>query len=167
MKNTIIGFLIGIVVSLLYVGNYVVSIKLLKKESCKFIDFLLGFNYYKPLIIFYTIQMLISDIEYIPHRHIALYLLIIMATMLFFMLFLFTPLLIVDRHLGFWRAMELSRKTVQGRLFGIFIFIFFGILISGAGIIALGVGILVALPVVSAATAAAYADLFGLQSQEY
>jgi uncharacterized membrane protein len=77
----------------------------------------------------------------------------------------FPYLLAIDRKLDFWSAIQESFATSQrhfGTLLGFFL-LQFCLLIGGA--LLCGVGLLVAVPVVYAATAAAYVDLFGLQSE--
>jgi len=81
--------------------------------------------------------------------------------------YLFAPMIVADRPLEFWTAMELSRKTVQKNYLGVLGFLCVLSLIVLAGLLCLGVGLLVAIPVVSCALAAAYADIFGLRSSEY
>ncbi len=114
-KIYFIGFLLGITIYPLYIGNYIVSAKLLQRQPCNFADFFSSFHYYQPLIIFNTIYMFFGTIQYMIPQHMVLRGIIILAELLFFVFFLFTPLLIVDRHLGWWQAMELSWKTVQRR----------------------------------------------------
>jgi uncharacterized membrane protein len=75
--------------------------------------------------------------------------------------------LIVDRGLDFWPAMELSRHTVNPQWFGYFAFMLLLVLLNLAGVLLLGLGLLVTIPVSFCAVTAAYADLFGLQSKEY
>lgn len=76
-------------------------------------------------------------------------------------MWMFSFPLVIDRGLGFWRAMEASRKTVF-RCFGsvLGLLIVCGLIVI-AGVLALGVGVLIALPVCAASLAAAYDELFG------
>ena len=78
--------------------------------------------------------------------------------------YLFASYLVVDRRLDFWPAMELSRLTVNPRWFGYFAFLLLLALLNLAGAIALGVGLLVTIPLSFCTVTAAYADLFGFQS---
>jgi hypothetical protein len=193
-KQYLIGLFLGIAIYPLHLGDYIVTAKLLQKQSCKFSNFFSGFHYYKSLIIFAAIVGLIGWLPYLLQQHLAIRLLGKLLSMAFFVIYLFTPIIIVDRRIGFWQAMELSRRFVQHQLFAMLVFLFFGFLILIAGVIPLGgvlllarpavpsaiseilvtlplifcaIPMLIAWPVVSAATTAAYADLFGLQSKEY
>jgi uncharacterized membrane protein len=74
--------------------------------------------------------------------------------------YIFTYLLIIDRKMDFWTAMEVSRRVVTAqwwRLFGL-------VLLSGIfallGIALLFVGLLVAMPLILGAIVYAYEDLF-------
>lgn len=69
--------------------------------------------------------------------------------------------LVVDKKLPFWEAMELSRTTVHKQWLPTF-----GLLLAQAaliviGILAAGIGLVIVLPVCTAALMVAYEDLFG------
>jgi uncharacterized membrane protein len=68
--------------------------------------------------------------------------------------------LVIDKRIDFWPAMELSRKVVNMHWGKVFLLAVVCGLISLAGILALCVGFLVALPVVVAALMYAYEDIF-------
>jgi hypothetical protein len=166
-KVPIIGFLFEAAISPLQVGIYIVSAKLLQRQTCLFSDFFSGFHYFKPLIIFGLIYGILGVIGDSLRSHAIPSLLVHLASLAYGVVFLFTPMLIADRRLSLWEAMELSLKTVRRRPFKILGFVFLGGLLVVAGAIALGIGVLVTLPLFSAAITAAYADIFGLQSKEY
>lgn len=71
----------------------------------------------------------------------------------------FTWLLAVDKGLGFWDAMETSRKVVTRHWWSVFGLLLLGIPFILLGIAALGVGIFVTIPLVLGAVAYAYEDL--------
>lgn len=75
-------------------------------------------------------------------------------------LYLFPLLLIVDRKLGAWAALEASRRAVQRSWLGFtgFVLVTAGIVILGA--IPCGMGLIIAYPVVWCATAFAYRELW-------
>ncbi len=72
----------------------------------------------------------------------------------------FPYLLIMDRDLHFWDAMELSRKTVQPRWFHYFGIWMIVLLFVVVGLAACGVGLLITLPVVNIMIAVAYQRQF-------
>ncbi|MCL4501679.1 MAG: hypothetical protein M1438_07455 [Deltaproteobacteria bacterium] len=165
-KSDFIGFLFESFFYPFFAGGYIVSAKLLQKQGSVFSDFFLGFQYW-PLFIFGFIMGLLDSIGYLFHGSPVFEVVWETMTIVINIFYIFTPIIIFDRRLRLWPAMELSRRMVQRQPSMIFIFVFWGFLIIITGILALGVGILVALPVVSGATTAAYADLFGLQSKRY
>jgi hypothetical protein len=71
--------------------------------------------------------------------------------------------LVIDRNLGFWEAMELSRKVVFKHWFLIFAFLLVNGLVSVCGGIACCIGILVSMPIGFVALMYAYEDIFGQQ----
>ncbi|MGO8929159.1 MAG: protein kinase domain-containing protein [Limisphaerales bacterium] len=78
---------------------------------------------------------------------------------------IFTLALVIDKRLGFWAAMRLSRRTISKHWWKFFGFIFVLLLIKTAGMLAFTVGYLVAVPVSLAALMYAYEDIFGARAQ--
>jgi uncharacterized membrane protein len=75
----------------------------------------------------------------------------------------FPYLLVIDQKLDFWAAIKESASVSQrhfGQLLGLFL-LEICLIIGGA--LLCGVGLFVAIPVIYAATAAAYIDIFGLR----
>jgi uncharacterized membrane protein len=75
--------------------------------------------------------------------------------------YIFVPALVIDKKLDFWPAMEVSRQVVQKHWWTIFGLAIVLALIVIAGFIACLVGVIIALPVATAALMYAYEDLFG------
>jgi len=178
----------------LWVGVYVVSAKLLQRQTCAFTDFFAGLHYFRPLLIFGLIDALIWGVDMLVRYHLLwhyrfLPVLFNLASMAFTLAFLFTPMLVIDRRLRLWEAMGLSLRTVQRRwlpflglilLLGLLsavigsVIALMVILVSGVFIFELAGFRTVLLiwcrmtgPIYFIACIAAYADLFGLQSKEY
>jgi uncharacterized membrane protein len=78
--------------------------------------------------------------------------------------YLFAYLFLVDRKLGFWEAMESSRRLVVQDLLGYILFVFLLLLFNLLGLILLGVGLLVTIPVSVAAIAVAYKETVGFMT---
>jgi len=151
-----IGGLISLAISApLLAGFYVVSAKLLQRRAPVFQDFFTGFQFFLPLLLLSVVSTLLIILGFI---------LLILPGIFLTVCYLFSTLLVIDRRLDFWPAMELSRRTVQTQWFGFFIFFLLIILINLGGALLLGIGLLVSGPVSAGAVTAAYADLFGLQS---
>src|SRR6266516_2756924 len=92
---------------------------------------------------------------------IGFFLFVLPAVYLLVAWWLFTPLLILVKHLEFWPSMECSRKVVNHHwwlCFGLFIV---ACLVALVGSLACGVGIFFTLPIAVGATVYAYEDIFG------
>jgi uncharacterized membrane protein len=68
--------------------------------------------------------------------------------------------LVIDKGLGFWEAMELSRKLVNKHWFVVFAFLIVYGLLALAGIVACFIGIFVTMPIGFAALMYAYETIF-------
>src|SRR5882672_11523375 len=73
----------------------------------------------------------------------------------------FTLPLVMDRHLQFWDAMEVSRKVVTKQWWGLFGLILVSALLNMAGVLLCCVGLFVTMPVTLFAILYAYHDIFG------
>lgn len=185
-------YLLAALLEPLLAGIYVVSAKLLQRQGCAFTDFFTGLHYFQPLLIFGLISALISGGDELFGHYRLLSVLFKLASLAFTLAFLFTPMLVIDRRLGLWEAMGLSRRTVQRRwlsFLGLILGLIFMLGLLSA-IIGLSMALMVALvsgvfkfelvgfgtvlltclkltmPIYFIAFTAAYADLFGFQSKE-
>ena len=139
----------------LLMGNFIVSAKLLQGQTPEFSDFFQGFQHFLPLLLLSLVAGLFIGIGTI---------LLIVPGVYLAVAYLFASYLVVDRRLDFWPAMELSRLTVNPRWFGYFAFMLLLALLNLAGAVLLGVGLLVTIPLSFCTVTAAYADIFGFQS---
>ena len=69
------------------------------------------------------------------------------------------PLTIVDRRCGSWAGMEASRRGITRRWWSFFLVLILCALLAIAGVLCLGVGLLVAMPVSVGALVYAYLSL--------
>ncbi|MBW1991202.1 MAG: zinc ribbon domain-containing protein [Deltaproteobacteria bacterium] len=138
-------------------GVIIVAAKLLQDKNPRFRDFFGGFQfrYFLPLVLLGLISRILITIGLILLIAPGVYLMVS---------YIFATPLLVDRGLDFWPALEESRRFVTPRWFSFFGFILLLLLVNLAGILALGVGLLVSIPVSWCAVMAAYADIMGLQS---
>ncbi len=80
----------------------------------------------------------------------------------------FTLALIMDKHLEFWDAMEVSRKVVTRHWWHLFALLLLSALLNLAGLLCCCVGLFVTIPVTVFALMYAYEDVFGAaQSQSH
>ena len=73
---------------------------------------------------------------------------------------LFTPLLILDKGLDFWEAMECSRRVVTRHWWTCFALFLVQLLALAGGVLALVIGLVVAFPWTIATTVVAYEQIF-------
>ena len=121
----------------LFMGNFIVSAKLLQRQTPAFRDFFSGFQFFWPLFLLSLVVSVFIGIGMI---------LLIIPGVYLAVAYLFASYLVVDRHLDFWPAMELSRGTVNPRWFGYFVFTLLLALLNLAGAVLLGLGLLVTIP---------------------
>jgi predicted Ser/Thr protein kinase len=73
----------------------------------------------------------------------------------------FTLILVVDKQLDFWSAMELSRKVLTRHWWKFFAFYLLVLLMFGMGLVFLIVGFFITAPIAMIAATFAYEDIFG------
>ncbi|MFQ5568810.1 MAG: hypothetical protein ACE5G0_03990 [Rhodothermales bacterium] len=155
----IIGGLASIAISgPLGVGIFIVSAKIMKEEPYEFGDFFKGFNFFLPLLLASLVVGILVVLGMI---------LLIIPGIYLAIAYTFTNMLIVERRMEFWEAMETSRKIVTKSWFPIFGLILLLGLLNLLGMIALCIGILVTAPITSCAMAAAYDDIIGIESTDF
>lgn len=136
-------------------GFYVVSFQIARNRPKNFSDFFGGFKKFLPLFL----TSLVSTI----FIAIGLILLIIPGIYLA-VSYMFAQLFVIDKNMGFWSAMDTSRKLISKRWFSFLgLSIVLGLLVL-AGFLLLGVGALVTIPLSTCVLAAAYEDIVGLNS---
>ena len=74
---------------------------------------------------------------------------------------MFASILVIDKGLDFWSAMELSRKVVTRHWWKAFGFVLVLLLVNLGGLLLCGLGFLITTPLTLAATVYAYEDIFG------
>ncbi|MCC7518932.1 MAG: DUF4339 domain-containing protein [Verrucomicrobiae bacterium] len=184
----LIGSLLALVAQgILYGGLYWYFLKQLRGEGAEFGDAFAGFKRNtKDLILAGVVQGVIlfavvlvavipmvalgvgiggaapkPSLESLLLVVVPLALLLAVVVAVLSMMWMFSFPLVIDRGIGFWQAMEMSRKAVFRRLGSVIGLLLVCSLMMIAGALILIVGLLVALPVCAATLAAAYDELFG------
>jgi len=152
------GSLIGIILGPpLLVGYYIVANKLRKEESFEFGDFFLGFQILIPLIIanlIITIFTLVGLVAFIiPGIYLAV-------------AYMFTQFFIVFHGCNFWEAMEASRQLITKNWWYLLGLLFVITLINLLGVLLIGIGLLVSIPISYCIIYAAFEDIYGLDVME-
>ncbi len=151
-----VGWLVLFIQYPLMFGFVAASARLIQGEGPHFGDFFQGFKFLLTLILLAVVSQIFIVL--------GLLLLVVPGVYLTVGFFL-APWFVLDRKVGFWEAMQLSRRMVQPHwfeLFGLFLLI---ILINLLGVLALGVGLLVTIPVSWCALTAFYANRVGFHPE--
>jgi uncharacterized membrane protein len=140
------------VYSIFTAGLFKYYLKLIRGESAGVGDAFAGFGASTgQLVMLSVVQMILMLIGYalcfIPGIYLAV-------------AWYFAIPLVIDKQMGFWEAMELSRKMASKHWFLIFGFLIVYGLLAVAGVIACCVGIFVTMPIGFAALMYAYETIF-------
>jgi len=149
---------ISVLAQPLSVGFLIVSFKIEQGKTPTFGDFFKGFNYFLPLVLFGIVGGLLMFVGY---------LLLILPGIYLSISYAFANAVIVDRRIEFFQAMELSRKKVGQKWFGILWFFLVIGVINILGVLALGVGVIFTVPLTACTLAVAYRNIFGVVSDDY
>ncbi len=146
----------GLALSYVFIGGLDwMFLKLIRGQKAEVGDAFSGFNLaFGPLALFSLVAQLLVALGVLFCLLPGIYLAV--AWMFF------TPLIIIDKRLDFWQAMEFSRKVVTRHWWQLFGFALVCMLAIIAGVLLCGIGIFIALPIVKAATVYAYEDIFGV-----
>ncbi len=138
-------------------GFYIVAGKINRGEHTEFGDFFKGFDHFGSLVL----ASLISGVLIV----IGCILLIIPGIYLAIAYSLMVPMVVFGR-MEFWPALEASRKIISKNWFSFFGFAIVLGLINLLGIICLGVGILVTIPLTYCAVFSAFNHIVGVDPPE-
>ncbi len=140
----------------LLVGFYALYFQQIRGEAPTFSAFFEGFRVFLPTVL----------------ANFCLFVILILGYTFFILpgfileaLFLFTYPLILDKRLGFWEAMMTSQRAVRKYVFEFSGYILLKWILYLAGLLFLGIGILVVFPWFSGSVAVAYSDIFGLEEK--
>ncbi len=141
-----------------YAGYSIVAFKIMLQQPFQFSDFFRGFNYFLPLFLTSLASSILVGIGFIFLLIPGIYLAVS---------YMFTTFLVIDYHMEFWQAMEISRKIISRNWFAFLLFALVLCCINLLGALAFGIGLLVTLPVTSCAVAIAYKEIVGLNASTW
>ncbi|MCE1273321.1 MAG: hypothetical protein LWW75_02190 [Chlorobiales bacterium] len=136
----------------LFAGFMIGTFKLLAGHELHFNDLFSGYRYFLPLALAGMASSLIVAAGMV---------LLIVPGIYFLVSYLFVSALVVDYGMEFWQAMETSRKLVSRHWLRLFVFVLLILSINLLGLLALGIGLLVTIPVTSCAVAVVYRSIAG------
>lgn len=149
-----VGWLIGTAVnSPLLGGLYYVYLRRLRGAEATIDDVFAGFRFaYVPLLVAGLLSGGLTTLGLLLFIVPGIYLAVG---------YMFVLPLVIDKRMEVWTAMEVSRRVVHRQWWTVFALALVATLITLAGILAFGAGVLIAVPVATAAVTYAYEDLFG------
>jgi hypothetical protein len=138
----------------LWAGVDWLYLKLARGQPATFGDMFSGFRRaLVPLMIFSVLTMVLVTMGIFLCLAPGLYLMTVWM--------MFPTLLIMDKGMDFWPAMELSRKMVHKHFWPVFGLLMVSLVLFFAGLLLLVVGVFVMLAISTAAIVYAYEDIFG------
>jgi len=144
-----IGLLAGVCMG----GLYFMLLKLIRGEPAQFGDAFAGFTLaFLQLFLAGLVSGLLTSLGFLCCLLPGIYLAVA---------WIFAVPLVIDKHLDFWPAMELSRKVITRHWWLWLAFFLVSFLVILLGLAVCIVGVFIALAVVLGALAYAYEDLFG------
>jgi hypothetical protein len=150
-----VGWLAGMVVnSPLLGGLYYLNIRRIRGEHAGVEDAFAGFRavFFLPLLIGGLISGALTTLGI---------LLLVVPGVYLAVGYIFVLPLVIDKRMDVWTALEVSRRVVHRQWWMTFALALVVALMVLAGALAFGVGVIVAVPVATAALMYAYDDLFG------
>jgi hypothetical protein len=148
----VLGIFVGFLFSgIFYGGLFAFYLKTIRGEPAEFGDIFSGFQIaFVPLLLATLVtQILIT----------AGMLLLILPGIYLAVAYIFAYLLIVDRRLEFWAAMEVSRRVITAQWWRMFGLLILGGIIGLLGVVGLVIGIFITIPIYYGAITYAYEDL--------
>ena len=150
----VVGWVVGIVV---LGGLDYIFIRRIRGEEVQVGDVFAGFNLaFLHLTLAGLVKSLLTSLGFV---------LCVLPGIYLGVGYVFALPLVIDKKMEFWPAMEVSRRVVHHHWWSIFALAIVVSLIVVAGVLACGVGVLVAVPIASASLMYVYEDLFGTEPQ--
>ncbi len=152
------SFIFSAIAASFYAGYSIVAFMTVKGKPFQFGDFFRGFNYFLPLFLSSLAGGLLVSIGFV---------LLIVPGVYLAVGYMFATFLIIDYRMDFWSAMEIIRKIITRNWFSFFGFALVLCALNFLGLLLLGVGLLVTVPVSACAAAIAYKEIIGLSSTDW
>ena len=148
--------ILGILVSLLltgvfYGGLYFYYLKKIRGQPAEISDAFSGFSLaLGPLVLTTLLVTLLTVVGVVCLILPGIYLAVAWS---------FSYLLVIDRKLEFWAAMEISRRVITAQWWRMFGLLIVGAIIAALGVIGLIIGVFITMPIFIGAVVYAYEDL--------
>jgi uncharacterized membrane protein len=152
-KDGAAGFVNFVLNPIFSAGFYIVALQIAKNRPIDFSDFFRGFNQFLQIFLVYIVGAILIAIGFILFIIPGIYLAVAYG---------FSSLFVIEKKLSFWSALEASRKLITKKWFS---FLGLGImlaLLNLAGLLLLGIGALVTIPLTVCIIVAAFEDIVGI-----
>ncbi len=140
----------------LWAGLFIIGVRRAADAPIQAGQVLSCFSYALPLLLLTVVTTLLVMLGFV--------LLVLPGIYLAIAYILAVPLM-VDKNLGFWQAMEASRKAVTKRWFSVFGLMLVLLLINFIAMIPLGIGLIWSAPMSMIAFGVLYRNIFGCSTQ--
>ncbi|KST63476.1 hypothetical protein [Mastigocoleus testarum] len=148
------GGIVNIVVTpVLSAGTYIVAFLIAKNRPKQFSDFFRGFNQFLQIFLANLVSSVLIGIASLLLLIPGIYLAIA---------YMFSLLFVIEKKMSFWSAMEASRTLITKKWFSFLVFAVTIFLLNLAGLVVLGLGLLVTIPLTYCIMVAAFEDIVGL-----
>ena len=144
-------FALGAIMVPLTAGVGLSCLQRLRGGDFVFQDFFQGFHQFVQLALYGLVTNIAIMVGMI---------LLIVPGIYLIVAYFFGWLLVADKRIDFWRAMEVSRVVAHRRWFSLFGFVLILVVINVIGAIPLGLGLLITVPWTICASAKAYHEVF-------
>jgi hypothetical protein len=135
-------------------GLFAYYLKRIRGQSAELADAFSGFTgKFLPLFLGGLVSSLLSSIGLLFCLVPGIYLAVA---------WLFLYPIVMDRNIGFWEAMEVSRKVLTKHWWGMFLLLLVSLVFNMGGALLCGIGTFVTIPLGMLAVAYVYEDLFGV-----
>ncbi len=178
LLNLVLGFIppLGTIASIVIVGPlnagfFLVAFKIVKDQKTTFSDFFRGLNYFTPVFLASWLMTIFAATLFLLATWLLsifkvfgfIIVITVVAELYLAVSYTFTIPLILEKRMNFWVAMETSRKVITKNWFSMFFFVLVLGLLNLGGVLMLGLGVLLTVPLSGCAIAAAYEDIVGLR----
>lgn len=147
-----VGMLVGILLTgVFYGGLYAYYLKKIRGQPAELGDIFNGFSLaFVPLMLATLVSTLLTTLGI---------LLLILPGIYLAVAYAFTFMLVIDKRMEFWSAMEVSRRVITAQWWRMFGLLILASIVAVLGVVALVIGIFVTIPIYIGALVYAYEDL--------
>ena len=134
-------------------GFYIVALQIAKNRPKDFSDFFRGFNQFIQIFLEHLVGFILVGIGFAFFIIPGIYLAVAYG---------FSTIFVIEKKLSFWSALEASRKLITKKWFSFLGFFLQLVLLNLGGLLLVGIGLFVTIPLSTCIIIAAFEDIAGL-----